>query len=363
MQRDAGGDLGEVVLVIVMSFLILAVGIAAISPVISTTTDNVDGEFTQTAVEIPSSGTWVEVNDRAGTNERVVTSRGYAIALTGANDSYIQSTADVDWSTEGTWTVSIWASADPDATHDEMTAVSVDGQVVITYDQTADEWRVWHYDAGSRESAEVSLAAPDQPGSLTNVIARSNGTHLSLYRNNTDSATVEIAGTGSADAPLGSENWHGELEELRVFDDALDDATRQELVDQPIDGQPDTNRTARVMFDEPYEDSQLLLFASGRMAHSNATFVDGFEGEELSEGRTGLLSDYQWSETGPQIKIHSGGDAGDAPVVYVDYDLIPGMSKSLLDSFTAAIGLAVLLPILLILGFVIITLQASRGRR
>lgn len=355
-------DLVDTVLLVVIIFTILILGVSVVSPVIqSTTADTESGERVKTAVEVNSPGEWVQINDYAGFNETVYSSRGYAVQLAGTPDSYIQTSENVDLANDETWTVSTWASVDANATNDTRTAVSVNGRATISYNGTRGEWVGWYYDEGARNSYMVNVSAPAPTGNLTNVMLVSNGTHLAIYRNNTVGEVEDTTTSQITAAPVGTSNWDGRIDELRTFDDALDQSTRQELVDAPIDAQPGTNRTARIMFDEPGQSTQLLLFAPGHVAQNNVTFSDGLDGEVLQEGQFAALgADYEWSNEGPQIKLLTNSEFADAPVVYVDYTQKRLSPLILVSDWKAALGLAALVPIILILGYIVVTLQNTR---
>lgn len=358
MQQDS---LPMAVLMVVVCFVILGVGLFTVSSAMDATpNEDVDGDNIQTSVETYQTGTWYNLDGGTGVNPTVVTSRGYAINLTGANDSYVRSNQGVDFSEDDSWTVSMWARLDSDATAEEQTALSLNGRLVISYNQTSSEWIAWYYDDGSRNSYELSVAGPNQPSNFTNIQVVSNETHLSLYRNNTFGDSVNLSTSGIADAPVNSTNWNGRLEEVRTVDDALDSTTRQELVDQPVHQQPGTNRTIRIMFDEPYESSQLILFTNSKLEQSNVTFSQGFEGRELDRGQYGITSDYTWNVDGPRIRILEGSSADGIPVAYVDYTR-KGINTNILnDDFASAIAMAALVPIILVVGYIVTQMRNTR---
>lgn len=348
-------------LTVVVVFTILAMGIAVMNPVVEQSTANTDdGDLVQTHAELSGPGEWVRIDDYSGVNETVVNSRGYALRLTGANDSYVQSTQGVNIATDTSWTVSTWARVNASSQNETMTAVSANGRALIVYNGTSDQWVGWYYNEGQRDSYLVNVSAPDQPANLTNVQLVANETHLTIYQNNTRGSVANITVENTAAQPNETQNWHGTLEETRTFDDGLGSTTRQELIDTPLAAQPNLNRTTRIMYDEPYAQTQLLLLAPGQLETYNASFVSGFEGKELQEGRFAATgSDYSWNEEGPQIKPLSGGEVENAPVVYVDYTQRKLSALELVPAWTSALGLAALVPIIVILGFIVVKLQQS----
>lgn len=360
MPRQSS-SLPDVVLLVVILFCILFIGIALVNTTAQQTIDNAEGERTQDAALLGDAGTWVVVGDTTGSNETVYDSRGYAVNLTGASDSYVETGSPVTLATDDTWTISVWSRVDTASASDTMTVLTVDGDLTLTYNGTASEWEAWYYDSGSMNSYNVSVAAPDQPGNFTNLMAVSNGSTLTLYRNNTANASVDVTTASVVDAPVNATNLDGRLEELRTFDDNLSDGARQSVVDAPLDPRTTNNRTARVMFDEPYRNGQYIFFTNARMDTFNATFSDGFAGSELQEGRFAITgADYEWNPDGPRIKPLSGGELDGAPVAYVDYDESTVGPGSLLSDFENAVVLAGLLPVLVIVGFIALKLQTAR---
>lgn len=304
-------------------------------------------------VELGATNEFTTINNGEGTDETVRNSRGYAVNLTGSDDSYVESKDGYTIAEDNTWAVSTWARVDSDASSDDMTAVSANGRVIIEYAGSRSEWSVWYYDEGNRDSYMVNVSAPNQPANFTNVIAWSNGTHLTVYRNNTQGEVVEISGDNSVDAPVSSTNWNGRLDEVRTFDSPINDSVRSEIVASPIAPQPDTNRTSRVMFDEPDKNSQSIFFTGTRMEHSNVQFSPGLDGQVLSRG-----TDYEWNTEGPQIKPLSGGELDGAPVAYVDYTFESAL-HSTIEGWGDAVRIAAMIPMILIIGVIIARLRGA----
>lgn len=360
--------LGSVLLTATIVFIILFIGVSVVSPVISTTTDgggSEEGESRQTSVELQGAGTWVAINDATGTNETVYDSRGYAIHFADSNDSYIQAEKDVELSSGGNWTVSVWGSLNESATADEArTLVDLDGQLMIVHDDTSDEWVAYYYDEGQRSGTNVSVASNSQPGSLTNIQVVRAGDQVTIYRNTTAGETKTVSGDTIFEAPTDATDWHGRFEELRVYDDALDSGTRSDLYTDPNGPTTGNNQTARAMVDEPAKSRQRLYYTDAYLKQSNVTFQRGHPGQMLDEGSIGLLgADYEWNTEGPEIRPVGGGRLDGAPVAYVDYNLQTVRVESLTGSFTNALILAGLLPVILILGYIVTSLNPVGGGR
>lgn len=355
-------DLPELVLVVLISFVILFLGIAVANP-LAEQTGTTDTEDT---VLLDGTGEWVTISDTIGVEETVYDSRGYAVQLTGANDSYVQSDASVDVSGSGEWTVSQYASVNASAASSTQTALSVDGRLLITYNGSQSEWRAWYYDDGSRDSYEVSVPAPNQPGSLANLQVVSNGTHLTLYRDNAASNTTNITTDSIVGAPVESGNWHGRLDETRTFSKPLNDSERQRLVDVPVGPHRTGNRTARVMYDEPERSKQRIFFSSAELATSNASYTTGLSGSVMDGAGTWNnitgQTDYVWDTQGPQIYPVDGGELDAAPVAYVDWES-QGATGTFARDFAEAIQFAGLALVVAILSTIVFVLQVTRRRR
>lgn len=361
------GDLVQILVVAIISFIILFIGVSVVSPVIESTdvatNDSEDATYIDNqTVALDGAGSAVDITGSAyGDNETVLDSRGYAIRLNGSNDSYVESDQQVDISSDNTWSVSVGASVNSSATADELTAVSLNGRLVITYNRTASEWRAWYYDESDRASYNLSVSGPNQPGSLATVTVVSNGTHLTLYRDNAVSDTANITGSGSFDpAPVNSSEWYGRLDELRTFDTALDNSQRQTLVDDPVRGLPDATTTSRIYFDVPETTgSEPIFFSPATLQLYNAEYVDGYDGSEMDEGFfTSLGADYDWDNQGPAITPLDGGDLDGAAAAFISYDdYDSGAVPQLLSGFQSALVLAGILPLLLVLGYIVTTVN------
>lgn len=348
---------------VVVAALLLAVVLMVGTTVVGDITGDEEGLRTSedVVVELGEADSWTRISDASGYSETVRNSRGYAINLTGADDSYVQSQDKYEVAADDTWTISAWGRVDQGAGNENMTLVSANGRVVISYNGSQGNWSAWYYDEGSTDSWQVNASAPNQPGNLTNVIVWSNSTHLTIYRNNTQGDVKNITGSNIADAPVMSQNWDGRIDEVRTFDDALDDANRSTIVNSPVDPVPDTNRTSRIMFDEPNKSTQSIFFTGTRLEQSNVTFSDGLDGsvmtgESLISNIMGT-TDYVWETSGPQIYPVSGGDLDGAPAAYVEYERESALFD-VVGGWVDLVGVAALIPLI-----AIALLIVSRMRR
>lgn len=312
-------DLSDVIITIGIAVVVLFISLAMANTIV--TTEGVGDTSVSTAAALDGPDQWTRLDESAGTDETVYDSRGYAINLTGADDSYFKSDSTIDYGSGG-FSTSVWASVDNPSKNETMAVVSLDGRAVIAYNGTgADEWVGWYYNESSRNSYTVKVDAVGDTGNLHHLVLRANGTHLSMYRNDTDAAHTAFVSRNVKDAPNTTQNWDGRVEELRTFNSALNASVRSSLFSDGVAAQPGTNRTARAMFDQPNKDTQLLFFTSASLTTSNVSYSAGLIGNELVPGSNLLSqSDYGWRTEGPQISPLEGGRLEYAPVAYVDYD-------------------------------------------
>jgi len=369
----AGGDngvgsLAAVLLTATILFVLLFIGIAVVNPVISTTTggdSGAQGERIVTSVELGGAGQFVAIDDDYGHNQSVYDSRGYAVHFTASNDSYLAADKDVTLSTGGNWTVSLWASLNQSAaTGVTHAVVNLDGQLIVTHNDTTSDWTAHYYDEGDRTGTNVSVNAPDQPGVLANIQVVRAGDTLTIYRNNTAGESADLNDSGVFEAPVNATDWHGRLEELRVYDDALSSSTRSNLYQDPNGPTTGHNQTARAMFDEPYRSSQRLYYTSAVLQQSNVSFQQGHAGQTVDEGDFAVLgADYKWRSDGPELAPVGGGRLDGAPVAYVDYNEQRVSTTDLTRQFSSALVLAGLIPVVLVVGYIVTTLNVvGRGR-
>lgn len=350
-------------ILITITATILFVGLAVFPAAESTIEDGGGVEVTHQAAVFEGAGTFASIGSQAGVQESVFKTTGHAVELTGADDSFVESASDFTVSSGDNWTVSVWALVDSGQGDENMTAVSVDGRAVISFNGSADQWEGWFFDEGSRASFQANVSASgNEVGNFTNVILWHNGTHLSIFRNGTRGDITATAGNGFADAPVNATNWDGRLEELRTFGDAVDSTDRSELVNSPVDGQPDTDRTARAMFDQPDAATQLLLFTDTHLTTSNTSFAPGFARDEMQGSGNLIGGDYRWRESGPQIAPIAGSELGDAPVAYVNYTRLDPRVNDIRTGIETSYSLVEVVYIVLLIGSIVVALRVFGTR-
>lgn len=360
-------DMARAVIGGIVITIVLLAGVSILNPIVAQAP--MGGGSTSTVYQdagvLQGAGTFVKLNSGDGTNQTVYETTGYAVNLTGADDSYVNSQSDFEIATDQNWTVSAWGYVDSAASSNNMTLVSANGRAIISYNGSANQWEGWYYDEGARNSYEVTVATSgNETGNLTNVMLVANGTHLAIYRNNTLGGVADITASSTVSAPVESGNWDGRIEEIRTFDEALNATRRGEVVNSPTEEQHDASPTSRAMFDQPNASTQLLLYTDTSLTVSNATYSAGFSEDVQSEG-----TDYEWDEdgqfndnNGPRLKPLAGGDIANAPVAYADYDFEAGsVLASIVPTMTGAYSdfaaLAIIVPLVLIVSAILVRVK------
>lgn len=317
------------------------------------------GSISYDAARLNGTGSYVSYGERAGNNETVYQTTGFAMQFSGSSSSELSGTG---WTlgNDTTWHASVWAQPHDGATAQTMKIMSIsDGELIIYYNGSASEWAAWYYNQSGRQSYEASVATVTPTNGLTNIQVRANGTHLSIYRNNTVGDEVSIQGVSSVDAPTEAGNWNGTVEELRTFNESLASADRQTLIDQPAEQRPGLGRTMRVMFDQPNTTSELVLLAGGTATASDISYVGGFPADVMQrktlQNDMAGTSDYRWTVDGPSISPVTGGELDGAPVAYASYDVRvsdPPLGVEL-SSLVQWIQIAAILPLLITVVYVL----------
>lgn len=341
-------SVNAIVAALVIAILLVIGGLLVGNVAQTAEPDNAGAEAVNEPVLLGAAGQTVTIGDLEGVDETVVNSKGKAINFTGANDSYVETTEAVDYGTVGNWSVTTGARLDPGATTENMTVVSVSGDVLIQYNASRGNWTAYYYDRASRQSWRVDVNAPSPSANFTVVTATANQTHFWIYANTTRGEVVNI--TGSNTAEYGNyTNFDGRVDETNTFNDTTNSSEQAGFVTNPIGPRPDRYRTARLMFDRPNRSTQLMFFAPANIVASNATGAAGFAGSEMQSVDDTLFAtaDYRWYVEGPKIKPLSGGELDGAPVAYVSYTQRIGPT-GIVGGFADAMAFAAIIPIVLV---------------
>lgn len=357
-----GGPDPQVVFSILAIGIALLIGFTVLDGVGTQAVDEESGSLVNDKVLLDGN-TYVQVRDKAakGINPTANDSMGYAVALTGAPDSYVETESSIDVPTDQNFTVSTWARVNPtgNAENMTMTALSVQGEAVLSYNGSTGNWTGYYYSDKTRDSYRVDVDAPNQPGNLTRVELWANGTHVAIYRNKTRGQIVAL-NDNTVDASIGASNWNGTVEETSVDGVPVTDAQRSELVDDPVSPRPGSDHRARLMYDAGSGGTVAVYWASGDATISNGSWVLGFTGEVLKRADILGNGDYRWKPQGPKIKPLSGGEIDGAPVVWVEYTRKEAAYQAV-EGIANGLELASLLLIVLAAGLVLTAVRAYNG--
>jgi len=361
-MRGGQQDLPAVLVTMLLIAIILAVGTFTISQVAAidssfgggqTTTETVD-----TAAELEGTNA-VQLGDATGTNETVRNSKGNALAFSAANDSNLNSAANINISNDTSWTVTQPVLAINNTSREHILLAIGDPTLLLLYDPTAGWSAVYYTDSNSYR---VNVSAPS-PGTTTFITARHNGTAIEILRNTTTGESVDTASANAISGDYTSGSCACTLDETRAWGETLTDTEISNFIAEPVRPVQVQNRTLRVMYDR--RGDVPLYFAGGSATRSNASTVGGFEGETMDE-KAGPLdvngsNDYQWDRAGPVIKPVDGARLDGAPVAFVEYERTTE-GTSLAASWEQAVLLAGVLLLLLPAGVIVVALRAANRR-
>jgi len=169
--------------------------------------------------------------------------------------------------------------------------------VVVWYDAENDGYRLWVYNASSRESRGEFIGASDATTPTVVCGERTEGGAIQIARNTTTAMTLDGSG---APAPPAA-NWNGTIDELRLRE-PLAFEQRQELVAEPATAVSGGAPQLLINFDSADRSvsSVPVHWSSGSVSLNGVELVDGVQGPELTAG-----TDYEVS--GATFSVLSGG--------------------------------------------------------
>jgi len=291
-------------------------------------------------------------------------SRGYAVDLKGTENSYVRSNSKLDVTTNESWTVCTWASVDSESQDKTMSALSVGGDLVMTYNGSTDHWAAWYYKDGGRSSYRVDVPASNQPGGLSLVCVEHDGEYLSISEDDGGAGGyLNTSEPGIAEGSLDAQPWDGRLEETRTFNGTLSASEQTQLYGDPVAPLPSANRTARLYYDNA-RSSEPIFFASTSATVNNANWDDGHSGTVLTAGE-----DYELDEENQRIRVLAGSPVDGAPAVWIDWypnnEQIDGVTGGVSGGFqllaTAALVIPAIVVLTLLVGVVVLIRKFGGG--
>jgi|APHM01.1.fsa_nt_gi hypothetical protein len=233
--------------------IVLLVGVVLAGSILSSSAASGGGQaFSQTSDAEITGGTGT-LEKPAGSvidnRSNTTLSLEDAIKLNGAPDSRVD--IQTDASVSGDRDLCTIVALDPDELgnipRDQVIAQA--GDLIVHYNESNNEYQAWYYDATTRGSNEVSVAAPT-PTNPTLVCGQvfGNGGGLTIFRNTTQGTSAVIDGTSTEPAPVAG-NLDGLLEETRLYPDNLNTSQRADLDSQRVQAVTGITPTFRVAYD------------------------------------------------------------------------------------------------------------------
>jgi hypothetical protein len=353
-------QLAAVILTLVGVMVAFLVGTAVIDGVASAseTPGEVEDRFASPLVDTGSAASFEDTSYFSGEVTqlyRVNDSTGKAIELRGASDSKYQTSKSVTLPSDNTWTVSVHAAFNDSYGTSNGTVYSVNGRLMLQYDNSSQQWVGWYYDEDTRYSHRINVSASNQPDTLQNVQLVGNGSHVAIYRNNTRGEVADLSVEKHEDA-LDTSNWAGRQDELRGYDAALNQSQRQRLIDSPVQPLDSVTPDWRVYFDTTSDGSEPVYFTDSTLSLSNTSVAAGLPGNVLSGG-----SDYSVDLDSGSITALAGGLLDGAPTAFVHYEFTPNTAVSdLTTDIGGSMQLFAVVPIVMIAGLLFVTLNKFR---
>jgi len=235
----------------------------------------------------------------------ILDSTGRAVSLDGSPDAAVTASLGVD-TQQAHYSVTTWTAVNGT---DNQTIMQVGSGMAVSYRQDLDAWRLWVYNKSSANSYATTVPAPSE-GSLTRLaVVRDNQT-VTLYRNESASANVTLAPSGSSIAPAPSGTLQGTLEETRGWQETLTASERAATYNRPLRAVNSSRADARLMYDGTGSDIIVGFAGDGTLTSGSRTA--GFAGQQMVRG-----NDYTLSLAGADLTISTAGRLTNMPQLVV----------------------------------------------
>lgn len=228
-------------------------------------------------------------------------------------ESSIDSASPVGLDT-GNWTACATTELDGNVQGTYNLLAYNSSSILIQYDRG--NWTAY-YDNGTAD-ATVSLPATSD---RTTVCSRYDG-ELQLIVNDDYSSQQPL--TTQTTTLNTSWRWEGMIDEVRLFNASESNEAISGYMNDPVAPLPDTNRTARFMFDEGSGSTTYIYFVDEEVSiGSTTTWTDGIPNpadawfgfvEAIEEDE-----DYELRADPFEIRILNGGYLEGAPVVHIEW--------------------------------------------
>lgn len=262
-------------------------------------------------------------------NWDVVASTGTAVELDGQS-AYVDDPTDEDVF-EDDWSVAMTVEPDEEINDQATHVLYAQNNETVLLLHEAGEWTA-RYETGGQSAYVDSDADLDGESSIVATWAEADN-ELALH---VDGVEVDTASpTDATESRSTAVSWYGWIDEVRVWDTAVDSAVVIDYDDDAVQPIPE-DAAARMMFNT--EQEEVVYYADGDTYYSDGDaefvgdveFVDGVEPPNVEEG-----VDYEIETEPVQIRVLDGGYLEDAPVVVATWD--DGGALAQLSAVTASV--------------------------
>lgn len=296
----------QAIITVVIVATVAVFGFAILSPMVQTAEDS-GTSYGDTAFD-PTVGE-TQVLDRNVKDDpsffKIDLTKEHGITLKG--DGHVAASAPENL-TVGSWTACSTGQLDDSRNVNETyTLLATDNEtIIIQYDDG--DWQGFYNDSGT--FGNVTLNA-DSETSWTSICLRHNDTadDLTLHVDGTEATSA--MGTG-ARSP--GENWEGDIDEVRFWNQTLSSSKMDEYSSEPVAG-IGVEDDARWMFEEGSgSTTDAFYIDASATLEGDASWGAGLSDPELSEG-----TDYDREVAPLSVTPLSGGLIDASPVLYVEW--------------------------------------------
>jgi len=326
--RSVGGLVAGAIMLVVVLWLATQVGALAGGGAGADGAANTSTGVVAGSTSIPTDGTDLEsvVSVRTSLND--------SVRLSGAADSNV--TIDSPAELGHDLSVCTYAALNGSVvTNDETGLLLATQPAILWYNGSTDTWEGYFYNTSSRNSFRASVAA-SSPQTPTLVCLNHADQSLNLTANTTAGSAVATGSSNIADYPENVSNWHGRVEETRLYATPLNGSQRSEWVADPVLAVAGPAPATRVTYDTPLQTLPSTLpvyFSSGEATVSNASLAAGRGGPAITSG-----TDY--SISGGTLTVLDGGLLEPTGEVLYFELLVSGLVGPVLGSIGDGVALA-----------------------
>lgn len=320
----------QAIIMVVIVATVAVFGFAVLSPMINTAQES--GAPFGAATYDPTVGETKTLDENVREDPvffEIDLTRGFGIELGG--NGHVAASAPENL-TVGSWTTCTTGQLDDSRNVNETySLLAVQNEtIVIQYDDG--DWQGFYNDSGT--FGNVTLNA-DSETSWTSICLRHNDTadDLTLHVDGTEATSA--MGTGSRSP---SENWEGDIDEVRFWNQTLTSTKMGDYSSDPVAG-IGVEDDARWMFEEGSGGTTDAFFLDATATlEGDAAWGTGLPGPDLTEG-----TDYDRDVAPLAVTPLAGGFIDASPILYVEWaDGLGGALKAVTNGVGTALELVAL---------------------